>query len=45
MQRFVEPTRLHHLGREQLVPRPLEEVFAFFADAANLELITPPWLG
>jgi ligand-binding SRPBCC domain-containing protein len=26
------------------VPRPLEETFAFFSDAHNLEAITPPWL-
>jgi ligand-binding SRPBCC domain-containing protein len=35
----------HRLYREQLVPRPLEDVFGFFSEAANLELITPPWLG
>jgi hypothetical protein len=30
--------------REQWVPRPLQEVFAFFSDARNLELLTPDWL-
>jgi ligand-binding SRPBCC domain-containing protein len=35
----------HVLRREQWLPRPIDEVFAFFSDARNLEAITPPWLG
>jgi hypothetical protein len=38
-------TRFHTLRREQWIPRPVDEVFAFFSDARNLEEITPPWLG
>ncbi|MDX1962177.1 MAG: SRPBCC family protein [Pirellulales bacterium] len=36
--------RTHTFIRTQLIRRPLEEVFAFFSDAANLEVITPPFL-
>ena len=35
---------LLHIDRAQLVPSPLEEVFAFYADVSNLEALTPPWL-
>ena len=37
-----EPPR--RIERSQLVPLPLEDSFAFFADAYNLEALTPPWL-
>jgi ligand-binding SRPBCC domain-containing protein len=36
--------RVYTLQREQVVPVPPAEAFAFFADAFNLEAITPPWL-
>lgn len=32
------------LERTQVVPVPIEDAFAFFSDARNLERITPPWL-
>ena len=34
----------HVIDRAQLVPQAAGEAFAFFADAFNLESITPPWL-
>ncbi len=37
--------KVHTLSREQFLGRPPEEVFPFFADARNLEAITPPMLG
>ena len=36
--------RTFELTSEVLLPRPLAEVFPFFADARNLEKLTPPWL-
>jgi tryptophan-rich sensory protein len=35
---------LFTLETRLFLPRPLEIVFPFFADAGNLETITPPWL-
>jgi ligand-binding SRPBCC domain-containing protein len=34
----------HTLRREQRLAGTPDEVFPFFADAGNLEAITPPWL-
>jgi ligand-binding SRPBCC domain-containing protein len=36
--------RLHILDRSQVLPGTPDDVFAFFADARNLEAITPPLL-
>lgn len=36
--------RVRTLKREQWLPRPIGEVFAYFGDAHNLEDLTPPWL-
>ena len=37
--------RVRLLEREQLLAQPVAEVFDFFAEARNLEALTPPWLG
>jgi ligand-binding SRPBCC domain-containing protein len=37
--------RIRHLERTQVVAAPLDAAWTFYADPANLEAITPPWLG
>jgi ligand-binding SRPBCC domain-containing protein len=34
----------YRLEREQIIPRPMEEVFRYFSRAENLETLTPPFL-
>jgi ligand-binding SRPBCC domain-containing protein len=36
---------VRRLESSAFIPRPLDEVFAFFSDARNLELLTPPWMN
>jgi len=36
--------RIHEFRSEIWLPAPPDRVFPFFAEAANLDAITPPWL-
>ncbi len=42
---FRSAAGTHVLQTDQWVPAPVGDTFAFFADAANLEAITPEFLG
>jgi ligand-binding SRPBCC domain-containing protein len=37
--------RVYTIRRTQWISRSVDEVFAFFSDARNLEALTPAWLG
>jgi ligand-binding SRPBCC domain-containing protein len=37
--------RVRVFTTELWLPRPIDEVFAFFSDAHNLDVLTPPWLN
>lgn len=37
--------RIREFKSELWLPLPPEELFPFFADASNLEALTPPWLN
>jgi hypothetical protein len=43
--RSQNETGAYVLESEQWIRQPLDLVFPFFADAGNLEAITPPWLN
>ena len=40
----TESVSIHLLERRQRVAVPIEEAFAFYGDALNLQPLTPPWL-
>jgi ligand-binding SRPBCC domain-containing protein len=43
MSEFLSPT--YRLEQEQFIPSPRTEVFSFFSNAFNLELLTPSFLN
>lgn len=45
MELFDDPEIGYRLKASMQVQCPIDRVFDFFSDAANLEAITPPWLN
>jgi ligand-binding SRPBCC domain-containing protein len=44
MMTFGKDAGAFTLTTEQWLPRPLREIFSFFADAGSLDALTPAWL-
>ncbi len=44
-ERRVETMKEYSLQTDLWLPRPRDDVFPFFAEARNLEALTPPWLN
>ncbi|MCA9055528.1 MAG: hypothetical protein KDA75_16920, partial [Planctomycetaceae bacterium] len=42
--RHPQQAGLFRLESQLWLPQPIDTVFEFFADAGNLETLTPPWL-
>ena len=36
--------KIYELKRRTFIPAPIQDVFSFFSNAEDLNLITPPWL-
>lgn len=43
--RHPEFGRVYQLTSETILHAPIDRVFEFFSEAANLQKLTPPWIG
>lgn len=41
---MINILKIYELRRKVSIPAPVEDVFSFFSNTENLNLITPPWL-